>query len=178
MFLATVFWIMRHRLPTQLAATTRAGAAVRTSELPNPSTKDFLIELSADRGAVLTDEEYNDVRSWILRSLAEPPQLSRSMVAITTGLILLGLAFATPNAIKLITSNDVESAGLWLIIGLSWCVLGAWLLVGTLSEYRTATRRTTAERITEIDDLLRHHLLSSEEHRSIKHSIQEQRRLP
>ncbi|HUS36658.1 MAG TPA: hypothetical protein VM680_15010, partial [Verrucomicrobiae bacterium] len=171
-------WTVRNRLSTQLPAKTKPDRTVRTCDLPNPSTKDYLIELAADRGAVLTDEEYQDVRSSILRSLAAPPHLSKFAVATTTVLILVGLAFVTPNAIKLITSNDVESAGLWLMIGVASCVLGAVLLMGTFSEYRTATRRTTAERIFEIDDLLRDHLLSPEEHRSIKHSIQEQRRLP
>jgi hypothetical protein len=44
-------------------------------KLEGDTAKEFLEQLAADKGAILTDEEYDSVRSSQLQTLARPPRI-------------------------------------------------------------------------------------------------------
>jgi hypothetical protein len=132
----------------------------------------FLRELEASKGTVLTDEEYEGARARQLQTLAKPPRIE--WVVAGPGLvgILVGIGFLVAAWVTWVAAPG-DSTRNRLMIGLVLVGLGSLFFIGNLLACRTATRRPCAERKAEIDDLLRSGLITTQEHETVKHAIED-----
>jgi hypothetical protein len=141
----------------------------RKQEADTP--KEFLEMLAADRGAILTDEEYDSLRASQLEALAKPPRVEWSVAGPGLVCILIGLGLLVTALMTWITAPEDTTMNR-LMIGLMLLGLGSYFFFGNLHACSTEYRRPFAERVSEIDGLLRLSLITAQEHESIKQAIE------
>ncbi len=135
------------------------------------TAKEFLEQLAADRGPVLTDEEYESMRSWQLQTLAKPPRIEWAVAAPGLVCILIGVGMLVAALLTWVKAPEDTTMNR-LMIGLLLVGLGSFFFFGNLRACRAVTSRSYAERKTEIDDLLRSSLISTQEHETIRQAIE------
>src|SRR6266568_526287 len=135
------------------------------------TAKEFLEQLAADRGTILTDEEYESMRSSQLQTLARPPRVEWAVAGPGLLCILLGVGLLVAALLTWITAAEDTTMNR-LMIGLLLVGLGSYFFFGNLHACRAAFRRPFTERISEIDDLLRSGLITAQEHESIRKAIE------
>jgi len=141
----------------------------RKQEADTP--KEFLEMLAADRGTVLTDEEYESMRLSQLESLARPPRVEWAVAGPGLVCILIGVGLLVAALLTWITAPEDATMNR-LMIGLLLVGLGSYFFFGNLHVCRAAYRRPVTERLSEIDDLLRSGLITAQEHESIRQAIE------
>ena len=127
--------------------------------------------LAADQGTILTDEEYESMRSSQLETLARPPRVEWAVAGPGLICILIGVGLLVAALLTWITAPEDTTMNR-LMIGLLLLGLGSYFFFGNLHVCRAAYRRPLTERISEIDDLLRSGLISSQEHETIRQAIE------
>jgi len=135
------------------------------------TAKEFLEQLAADRGTILTDEEYESVRSWRLETLAKPPRIEWEIAGPGLACVIVGIGLLVAALVTWITATDDTTMNL-LMIGVLLVGLGSYFFLGNLLVCRGATRRPCSERKDEVDDLLRSGLITSQEHETIRQAIE------
>jgi hypothetical protein len=138
------------------------------------TAKEFLEQLLADRGTILTDEEYQDIRSWQLQTLAKPPRVEWAAAGPGLLCILIGIGLLVSVLLTWITAPE-ETTMNRLAMGVILAGLGSHFFFGNLRACRPAFRRPYPERIAEIDELLRSGLITAPEHESIRQAIEQER---
>jgi hypothetical protein len=141
----------------------------RKQEADTP--KEFLEMLAADRGTVLTDEEYESMRLSQLESLARPARVEWAVAGPGLVCILIGGGLLVAALLTWITAPEDTTMNR-LMIGLLLVALGSYFFFGNLHTCRAAYRRPVSERLREIDDLLRSGLITAQEHESIRQMIE------
>ena len=134
------------------------------------TAKEFLEQLAADKGSVLTDEEYESVRSWQLQNLAKPPRVEWAIAAPGLVGMLVGVGLLIAAMVTWVTAPEDTTMNR-LMIGLLLVGLGSYFFFGNLRACRAVTSRSYAERKTEIDDLLRAGLITAQEHETTRKAI-------
>ena len=137
-----------------------------TRKKEDDTAKEFLKQLAADRGTILTDEEYESIRLSQLQDLARPPRIEWAVAAPGLACILVGVGFLVAALPTRIMSR--------LVFGLFLVGLGSLFFFGVLLACRSAARRPYTERMTEIGDLLRSGLITAQEHETIRQAIEHQ----
>jgi hypothetical protein len=133
------------------------------------TAKDFLRQLAEDKGPVLTEQEYESVRSWQLRTLAKPPRIEWAIAA--PGLaFLVGVGFLVTALLTWITTPE-DSTMNRLMMGVLLAGVGSYFFFGNFRICGAGARRSHSERKAEIDDLLRSGLITSQEHETIRQAI-------
>lgn len=135
------------------------------------TTREFLEQLAKDRGPILTDDEYENVRSSVLRSLANPPRVEWAVAAPGLISILIGIGLLVAVLLTWITAPE-DTTMSRLIVGLLFVGLGSYFFFGNLLACRASVRRSYGERITEINDLFQSGLISKQEHETIRQAIE------
>ena len=146
------------------------------SESPDDSdsAREFLESLARDRGTkLLPEQDYQEMRRAILDELARGPHLRTATLftfgvvgLLLFGLLLVGLAMWTQGgpADWLLT---VSSGGCLII-----CV---WFLQRYIVGIREQSRMSVQERLTEVEELRRHQLISQSEYEEIYAAIHSSR---
>jgi hypothetical protein len=133
--------------------------------------KEFLEQLAADRGTILTGEEYESIRSSRLQDLARPPRIEWAVAGPGLVSILIGVGLLVAALLTWITaSKDTTMSRLFL--GLLLIGLGSYFFFGNLRACRAATQRRRTDRMSEIDDLLHSGLITAQEHETIRQAIE------
>ncbi len=127
--------------------------------------------LAADRGKILSDEEYESMRSSQLESLARPPSVEWAVAGPGLVCILIGVGLLVAALLTWITAPEDTTMNR-LMIGLLLVGLGSYFFFGNLHACRAAYRRPFAERLGEVDELLRSGLITAQEHESIRRAIE------
>ena len=146
------------------------------SQLDGDTVKEFLERLAADKGTILTDEEYEDVRSSTLQRLAKPPRIEWVVAGMGILCILIGIGLFVTALLTWVTAAE-DTTMKRLMVGLVLIGLGSFFFFGNLQACRAAFRRPFAERISEIDDLLRCGLITAPEHENIRQAIGQEQAL-
>jgi hypothetical protein len=139
------------------------------------TTKEFLEQLAADKGTVLTDEEYVSIRSGQIQTLAKPPRIEWAIAAPGLACVLVGGGLFVAALLNWTTAPENSTMNR-LMIGLLLVGLGSYFFFGNLRACRAVASRSNAERRTEIDDLLRSGLITAPEHETIKQAIDRDQR--
>lgn len=140
------------------------------------SAKAVLISLAADRGGILTEAEYREMRGTVLSELAMGPRLALSTLVTfgVVGVILLG--FFMVGFFVWLHHPRTE----WLLLASTLFCMGLWVYV--LRKYlrgvRELSRLSVLERLTEVTELRDSKLISQEEFESIYASIHMNRGVP
>jgi len=129
---------------------------------PDPeSNKELLRALERDREQVLTEQEYRQMRGWILGELERGPQLQRSHLAtffvvggVCLGLGLLGLIGFWRKIVPDLTL-PLASGGALLLWG--------YLLRSYWKDVRDRSGRSVRQRLLELQELRAEKLLTQEE---------------
>jgi hypothetical protein len=140
-------------------------------KLEGDTAKEFLEQLAADKGAILTDEEYDSVRSSQLQTLARPPRIEWAVAGPGLLCICIGVGLLVAALLTWITAPEDTTMNR-LMTGLLLIGLGSYFFFGNLHACRAAFRRPYNGRISEIDGLLRSGLITSPEHEIIKQAIE------
>jgi hypothetical protein len=139
-------------------------------KLKDDTAKEFLTQLAADRG-ILTDEDYQSVRFSQLQDLARPPRVEWAVAGPGLACLLVGVGFLVA-ALLTWTATPEDSTMSRLTFGLLLIGLGSLFFFGNLRACRRTARRPYAERLNEIDDLLRSGLITAQEHETIRQAIE------
>ncbi len=135
-----------------------------TRKMEDDTAKEFLRQLAAERGKILTDEDFESIRLTRLEDLARPPRIEWAVSGPGLACILVGIGLVVA---ALLTRNVSL-----LLFGPTLVGFGSYLFFGNLRACRTAMRRPCTERLGEIDDLLRSGLITAKEHETIKQAIE------
>lgn len=161
-----------------VAAIAELGSLARCTRLmksrrkeDGDSAKEFLEQLAVDKGTILTDEEYEGMRSFQLEMLAKPPRVEWVVAGPGLVCILVGVGLLVAALLTWITAPEDTTMNR-LMIGLLLLGLGSYFFFGNLHVCRAAYRRPLPERIGEIDDLLRSGLITAQEHERIRRTIE------
>src|SRR5437899_2702456 len=87
--------------------------------------KQFLEQLAADRGVVITDEEYESLRSSELQSLAKPQRMGWIVVIPGLVFLLIGIGFSVSALVSLASVLE-EAALIRLMFGIFLAGLGSY----------------------------------------------------
>jgi hypothetical protein len=134
------------------------------------TAKEFLEQLAADRGTILNDQDYESIRLVRLQDLARPPRVEWAVAAPGLACILLGVGVLVAALFTGTAASAERSLGS-MVFGLLLVGLGSLFFFGNLRACSAATRRPYAERMSEIDDLLRSGLITTQEHETIRQAI-------
>jgi hypothetical protein len=129
----------------------------------------LLQSLAAERGRMLTEAEYQQMRQSILDELARGPRY-RPFTVFTFGVVSVLLLGATALGVGL-WRNDTPG-GVVLALAAAAC-LAVWFFVGwrISQSVRAELRRPLADRLTELDQLRAARLVSEAEFESIRAAI-------
>ena len=135
------------------------------------TVKGFLEQLAADRGTLLTEEEYQSLRSSQLRDLEKPSRSGWLVAAPGLAFLLIGIGIVIAILARW-NSASADAAVGQLMLGILLTVLGSCFSFGYIRGAIAEARRTYPERVTEVDELLRSGLITAKEHETIRRSIE------
>jgi hypothetical protein len=139
------------------------------------AAKPFLERLAADRGTLITDEEYLGWRSYVLQTLARPPHIEPAVAIPWLICALVGVCLLVLGFIKWLSAPEETTMDRWAF-GVLLAGLGLYFFVRNIRACRSAVNRPAAERAAEADELLRAGLITSDEHATIKQAIENDNR--
>lgn len=150
-------------------ATKFSGPAPPVPQVEDESAVSVLRQLSEDRGPLLSDQEHAELRAAILRELAAGAEI-RPFTLFTLAVVVTGVLGLMAVGLYLAIQGTWEG---WLLAFASLGVLGIviYLSWSFREGFRRERLRTIDARLAELEDLLRHKLISDEEFTEIRAGI-------
>jgi len=135
--------------------------SARPQPVEDDSPSTVLRWLEVERGSILTEREYQEMRETVIEELARGPHC-RLSILITFGVVGLLLLVVTIIGLAIAVRRVVPDYTLGLV-GL--CALGAWAyaLRSYVQAVRTHSRRSLGERLAELEGLHRENLITQAE---------------
>jgi hypothetical protein len=135
------------------------------TSIPDPVDDDspttVLQSLEKDRGTVLTESEYREIRELIVEELARGPK-PRPTLLVTFAVIGLLLFALSVIGVAIVFQGIIRD---FTLAAASICALGVWayLLRGYFKSLREQASRSLRERLAELEELRVRKLISQEE---------------
>ena len=139
------------------------------SPLDEDSAVILLHHLNEERGKLFTETDHREMRNAILDELAHGARI-RPFTVFTFGIIILGLIGLL--AVGLVTAKSNAAGDQLLTIVSTLALIATFYFVWSLVRgVREEAKRSLDERLAELEELLRHNLISLEEFTEIQAHI-------